>query len=76
MYLRMMSSGAPPHDAAKYDGDHKWSLCVRTEYRLRSNLDEAPLSEFTILDSSTVGGYDTSRWTWSSSPSISIKVAS
>jgi hypothetical protein len=29
----MIDSGAPPQDAAKYDGDHRWSRWVRSRNR-------------------------------------------
>jgi len=37
-YFRMMSSGAPPQDAAKYEGDQRWagSVDVRDAKQLRN----------------------------------------
>jgi hypothetical protein len=46
MNALMIDSGGPPHEAAKYDGDHRCSRCLRTKYRVRSRLDETPLREF------------------------------
>ena len=74
-YWRMIASGAPPQEAAKYDGDHRWSRCVRNRNRCRSRRDETPLRLFTSLDSCTVGGYSTSRCTWSSPPLNSTRAA-
>src|SRR5487761_343502 len=43
--------------------------------RCRNRRLETPLREFTSEDTETFGGYSSSRWTWSSSPSISRSVA-
>src|SRR5664279_128628 len=39
----MIDNGAPPHEPAKYDGDHGCSRCVRARYRWRSLREETPL---------------------------------
>ena len=60
MYWRMMLSGAPPQDAAKYDGDQKCPcmMCrfTRPANSARSRLAETPLSEFTSAETATFGG--------------------
>src|SRR5664279_2968935 len=71
----MIDKGAPLHDPAKYDGDHRWSRWVRTRYRCRNLREETPFSEFTSFESWTVGGYSISRCTWSSSPLHSVSTA-
>src|SRR5450759_3643251 len=74
-----MLSGAPPHDPAKYDGDHNRPRIaaglIRPTKSCRNRLDETPLSELTRWESATFGGYCTSRWTWSSAALNSAKVA-
>ena len=75
-YWRMIASGAPPQEAAKYDGDHKWSRWVRGRNCCRNRRDDTPLRLPTSFESCTVGGYSTSRWTWSSSPLNSTRAAS
>jgi hypothetical protein len=62
-YARMIDRGAPPHDAAKYDGDHRCSRWVRTRYRWRSLRADTPLREFTSAETVTFGGYSIRRWT-------------
>src|SRR5665647_1103875 len=46
-----MLSGAPPHDPAKYDGDHNRpriaARLIRPTKSCRNRLDETPLSELT-----------------------------
>jgi hypothetical protein len=63
----MIDSGAPPQDAAKYDGDHR---CFPFQTRRfssgksrRISRDDTPLRLLIRRDSSTVGGYSISRWT-------------
>jgi Helix-turn-helix domain len=75
MYALRVSSGAPPAEDAKYDGDHRCSRWVRTRERWRSRRAETPLKEFTSRVTATCGGEATSSWTWSSSPSISTSSA-
>jgi hypothetical protein len=65
-YALMIDNGAPPHEVAMYDGDHKCFRCVDTKYRWRNRLGQTPLREFTSLQSCTIGGYSMSRCTWSS----------
>ena len=74
-YCRMMLNGAPPHDAAKYDGDHRCSRWVRTRNRWQSRRADTPLSEFTSAATGILGGYSISRWTWPSSPLHSTRTA-
>lgn len=79
MYWRTMEIGAPPHEAAKYDGDHRaprqYFLAMSGLSFLKSLL-ETPLRLFTRVEMATLGGYRTRRCTWSASPSISSRVAS
>ncbi len=54
-YCRTMSKGAPPHDAAKYDGDHNTPLKERpatSGLASRRRLD-TPLRLLTSFDSWT-----------------------
>ena len=44
-YCLMIDNVAPPHDPAKYDGDHRCSRWVRTRYCCRSLRDETPFNE-------------------------------
>lgn len=74
-YCWMISSGAPPQDAAKYDGDHRCSRWVRRLNCRRSRRLDTPLRLFTSREICTVGGYSTSRCTWSSSPLNSVRTA-
>src|SRR5215471_5939502 len=79
MYCRIMLMGAPPQDAAKYEGDQsapcQYFLAMSGRWRLKTRL-EAPLRLFTSAETASLGGYSTSRCTWSRSPSISTIVAS
>ena len=67
MYCLMIDRGAPPHEAAKYEGDQKCPCMVarftRPVKSCRSLLLDTPLSEFTSEDTATLGGYQASRWT-------------
>src|SRR5262245_35588114 len=75
MYCRTMFMGAPPQDAAKYEGDQSTPCqyrCLISGRSLRSTRLEAPLRLFTKLETDIFGGYSMSKCTWSSSPSISI----
>src|SRR5215471_15377967 len=79
MYCRIMLMGAPPQDAAKYEGDQstpcQYFLARSGRWRLKTRL-EAPLRLFTNAETASLGGYSTSRCTWSRSPSIATRVAS
>ena len=60
MYWLMMLSGAPPHKAAKWDGDQKCSRMLALFTWLvksgRSVRAGTPLSEFTSAETATFGG--------------------
>src|SRR5215475_3740036 len=79
MYCQIMLMDAPPQDAAKYEGNQsapcQYFLAMSGRWRLKTRL-EAPLRLFTSAETATLGGYSTSRCTWSRSPSISTRVAS
>jgi hypothetical protein len=40
MYCRMMANGATPHEAARYDGDHRCPVQGRPVHRARELLAE------------------------------------
>ncbi len=64
MYWRMMAIGAPPHEQAKYDGDHNTPLKYWLRMAglcLRNTRLETPLRLFTRVDTATFGGYSTRR---------------
>ena len=61
MYAAMIESEAPPQDAAKYDGDHRWLRWVRTVNRCRNRRADTPLREFTSAETATLGGYSIKR---------------
>jgi putative transposase len=75
-YRRMIASGAPPQEAAKYDGDHRWLRWVRNRTYCRNRQEDTPLRSFAIFESCTVCGNPTSTCTWSSSPFNSTSAAS
>lgn len=58
-YSRTTESGAPPQDAAKYDGDHRTprrKRPARSGRSLRSRRLDTPFRLFTSFDSGTFGG--------------------
>ena len=66
MYRRIMSMGAPPREAAKYDGDHNMFfqyLLAISGRSLRSSRLDTPLRLFTKFDTATLGGQFTNRGT-------------
>ena len=55
----MIDNGAPPHDPAKYDGDHRWSRWVCTRYRCRNLREETPFrQQVHVLVQAADGGPD------------------
>src|SRR5262249_55024565 len=70
---RIMLMGAPPQDAAKYEGDQsapcQYFLAMSGRWRLKTRL-EAPLRLFTSAETASLGKHSISRCTWSRSPSI------
>lgn len=66
MYWRTTLMGAPPQEAAKYDGDHstpdqyRWA---RSGLDFLSSLEDTPLRLLTKLETATFGGYSISRCT-------------
>src|ERR1039458_4381216 len=79
MYSFSTLIGAPPQDAAKYDGDQRTPFqyfFIRSGLSCRSNRLDTPLSELTRDDIECLGGYFSNRWTWLFSPSISTSSVS
>ena len=66
IYCLMISNGAPPQEAAKYEGLHsmffQYLFSMSGRCFLRS-LEETPLRLFTRVEMATFGGYSTSRCT-------------
>ena len=64
MYCRIMLIGAPPQDAAKYDGDQRTPFQYRRSRSFRSFLSnrlDTPFRLLTRADTATFGGYSTNK---------------
>jgi hypothetical protein len=75
----MMLIGAPPHEEAKYDGDHSMFFqyrFFRSGRSFRNIRLDTPFKLLTNTDTDNLGGYSTNRCTWLSSPSISTRLDS
>jgi len=78
MYCLIISSGAPPQEAAKYEGLHstffQYLFTISGRCLRRRRLD-TPFRLLTREEMEILGGYSISRCTWSSSPFISTSTA-
>lgn len=64
MYCRIILIGAPPQDAAKYDGDQRTPFQYRRSRSFRSFLSnrlDTPFRLLTRADTATLGGYSTNK---------------
>lgn len=64
MYCRIILIGAPPQDAAKYDGDQRAPFQYRRSRSFRSFLSnrlDTPFRLLTRADTATLGGYSTNK---------------